>query len=216
MPLRVAVVDDHPMFLNGVIATLAKADEVEVVGDGASAADALRLAAEARPDIMLLDLGMPGGGINALREIKQNHPPVMVIMLTVSDRTDDVVSAMHAGASGYLVKSIHRTELIDAMQRAQDGGIVIDDSFAIRIVHGAGVDASALSSLTTLEKHVLHCLADGMSRAAIVRSLDSTAQVVQQAISRLARKLNVLEQCMLVIDAMRSHAGDRTQGTRQQ
>src|SRR5712691_11039428 len=102
--IRIAVIDDHPMFREGAVQTLTRADGIEVVGVGATAADALQLAKERAPDIILLDLGLPGGGIEAVTSIAHACPNVRTIILTVSDNERDVTSALRAGARAYILK----------------------------------------------------------------------------------------------------------------
>lgn len=208
MPLRVAVVDDHPMFRSGIISTLSGTDNVKIVGDGASAADALELATRAKPDVMLLDIGLPGGGLNALREIKSKRElPISIIMISVSERTEDVISAMDAGAAGYLVKGILKADLIDAVKLAREGSVVVDDSFAIRIVHGAGLaptDAGSISRLTYLEQRVLDCIIQGMSNADVARAIDSTSNAVKRANARIANKLGIMERLFPALEVYKS------------
>mgnify|MGYP001591730034 CR=1 FL=1 len=102
--LRVVVVDDHPMFRDGVISSLRADENIQVVGQGASAADALALAQEHLPDIILLDLTMPGGGLNAARAIATACPVTKIIVLTVSENEDDLLNAIKAGARAYILK----------------------------------------------------------------------------------------------------------------
>ena len=96
--LRVAVIDDHPLFREGVVGMLTSVDGIEVVGQGATAAEALRVAQELLPDVMLLDVGMPGGGVEAAASIARSCPNVRIIMLTASENEQDVASALQAGA----------------------------------------------------------------------------------------------------------------------
>lgn len=217
MPLRVAVVDDHPMFRSGIISTLSRADNVEIVGDGASAADALELAAKARPDVMLLDIGLPGGGLNALRAIKREKElPISIIMISVSERTDDVISAMDGGAAGYLVKGILQADLVHAVKLAREGGIIVDDNFAIRIVHGARMaptDSRSISRLTRLEQRVHDCLIQGMSNAEVARAIDSTPKAVRRVNARIASKLGIMERLFPALKVHKSRIdGDVKQG----
>ena len=97
-PLQIAIVDDHPLFREGVAHTLRMQPDVEVVAEGESAADAIRIAGQRLPDVMLLDVSMPGGGVNAAREIAAAYPVVKVVMLTVSEDEEDVTAALRAGA----------------------------------------------------------------------------------------------------------------------
>src|SRR5215831_21317964 len=102
--IRIAVIDDHPLFRESVVETLASTGSFEIVGEGATGADALRLARDLVPDIVLLDLSLPGGGVQAAANIISTCPTVRIIVLTASDSEQDVVSALQAGAQGYVLK----------------------------------------------------------------------------------------------------------------
>ncbi|HMA70481.1 MAG TPA: response regulator transcription factor, partial [Xanthobacteraceae bacterium] len=100
--IRISVIDDHPIFREGAVQSLACTDGIEVVGEGATAADALKVAEELRPEVMLLDISLPGGGLEAAANIARVCPDVRVIMLTASESEQDVASALQAGARGYI------------------------------------------------------------------------------------------------------------------
>jgi DNA-binding NarL/FixJ family response regulator/predicted transcriptional regulator len=114
--IRIAVVDDHPMFREGAIKILADADGIEVVGEGATAADALKVAEELRPDVMLLDINMPGGGVEAAANIARACPSVRAVMLTASESELDVTSALQAGARGYILKGSSGAEVVETVR----------------------------------------------------------------------------------------------------
>ena|SRR5215831_6307478 len=114
--IRVAVIDDHPLFRESVVETLASAGSFEIVGEGATGADALRLAQDLVPDIVLLDLRLPGGGVQAATGIVSTCPTVRIIVLTASDSEQDVVSALQAGAQGYVLKDSSGLELIETVR----------------------------------------------------------------------------------------------------
>src|SRR4051794_16331241 len=112
-PIRVVVVDDHPLFRDGVIASLRSAEDIDVVDQGAAADSAVRIVREQLPDVVLLDVTMPGGGgLDAARRIASACPATKIIMLTVSEDEDDLLVAMKAGASGYVLKGVSAPELI--------------------------------------------------------------------------------------------------------
>ena len=114
--LHVAIVDDHPLFREGVAHTLAAQPDIEIVGEGESASDAIRIAAERIPDVMLLDVSMPGGGLSAVREIAATFPVIKLVMLTVSEDEDDVTAALRAGARAYVLKGVAARELVRIMR----------------------------------------------------------------------------------------------------
>src|SRR5215217_3400107 len=114
--LHVAIVDDHPLFREGVAHTLAAQPDIEIVGEGESAADAIRIAAERIPDVMLLDVSMPGSGLSAVREIAATFPVIKLVMLTVSEDEDDVTAALRAGARAYVLKGVAARDLVRIMR----------------------------------------------------------------------------------------------------
>ncbi|HMA73969.1 MAG TPA: response regulator [Xanthobacteraceae bacterium] len=114
--IRIAVVDDHTIFREGAIKILASADGIEVVGEGATAADALKVAEELHPDVMLLDMNMPGGGVEAAANIARVCPTVRAVMLTASDSAVDAASALRAGARGYILKGSSGAEVVDTVR----------------------------------------------------------------------------------------------------
>src|SRR5688572_8384145 len=127
-PLHVAIVDDHPLFREGVAFTLGAQPDIEVVAEGESAADALRIAAERMPDVMLLDVSMPGGGLDAVRQIAAAFPVVKVVMLTVSENEDDVTAALRAGARAYVLKGVAARELGRILRAVAAGEVYVTPS----------------------------------------------------------------------------------------
>jgi two-component system nitrate/nitrite response regulator NarL len=115
-PIRVIVADDHPLFRDGVVVSLSAADDVEVVDQAADAESAVRRVREHLPDVVLLDVTMPGGGLEAARRISAACPATRIIMLTVSEDEDDLVLAMKAGASGYVLKGVSAPELMPMLK----------------------------------------------------------------------------------------------------
>src|SRR5215471_21626708 len=120
-PIRIAVFDDHPMFREGVVQMLKRVDGFEIVGEGETATDALKIAQERAPDVILLDLCMPGGGIEAAACIACDYPNVRTMMLTLSECEHDVVSALLAGARGYVLKGSTESEVIVAVHAIVQG-----------------------------------------------------------------------------------------------
>ena len=122
-PIRIVVADDHPLFLEGVITSLQTAEDIEIVGQAGDADGAVRIVREHVPDVALLDVTMPGGGLEAARKIATACPATRIVMLTVSEDEDDLLAAMKAGASGYVLKGVSSQELL-AIVRAVSGGEV--------------------------------------------------------------------------------------------
>ncbi len=120
--IRVAVIDDHPLFREGVSRSLSEIDEFEIVAEGGSKDDAVRIAETLEPDVMLVDISMPGGGLNALGSILEMSPSQKVVMLTVSEASDDVTAALKGGAKGYVLKGVGSRALADVIRTVALGG----------------------------------------------------------------------------------------------
>src|SRR5215469_1144077 len=133
-PIRIAVFDDHPLFRDGVVQMLKRVEGFEIVGEGATATDALKIAQECAPDVILLDLCMPGGGIEAAACIACDYPNVRTIMLTVSECEHDVVSALLAGARGYVLKGSRESEIVDAVRAIVQGDFYFTPNLAARLL----------------------------------------------------------------------------------
>ena len=131
--MKVAVIDDHSVFRIGVVSALQSEAAIEIVGEGGSADEAIRIVGEASPDVMLLDIGLPGGGLEAARRIASDFPSVKLIMLTVSDAPGDITNAFAFGAVGYLLKGISSSDLVTAIRQAYQGGTVLAPVLAGRL-----------------------------------------------------------------------------------
>lgn len=197
-PIRVAVIDDHELFREGVISMLGRDPQIKVVGEGGSLEDALRIAAETTPDIMLLDVMMPGGGIETARQLSQSHPSIRLVMLTVSETADDVVSAFQYGVLGYVLKGIRRSELVETLRTVHCGEIVLSPTLAGRILGRLNSPSDAepagdtgLSSLTKREITVLALVADGHSNRQVARQLGLTERTIKNYMTSIMDKLKV-------------------------
>jgi DNA-binding NarL/FixJ family response regulator len=132
--LRIAIVDDHPLLRAGVARTLSEQPAFEVVGEGTRADDAVRLAEELLPDVMIIDVSMPGGGIAAARRISETCPVVKLIMLTVSEDDEDVCAALLAGARGYVLKGVGAGELVEVIRSVARGEAYVLPALAARLL----------------------------------------------------------------------------------
>src|SRR5215831_15084229 len=132
--IRIAVIDDHPMFREGAVQTFACMDDIEVVAEGATAADALRVAQELRPDVMLLDISLPGDGLDAAASIARTSPGVRTVMLTASESEFDVASALKAGAQGYILKGMSGAEVVETVRAIYNGQSYVAPSLAARLL----------------------------------------------------------------------------------
>jgi two-component system nitrate/nitrite response regulator NarL len=196
--IKVAIIDDHPLFREGVIAIVRRHDEFKVVGEGKSANDAIEVAKTTRPDVMLLDMVIPGGGLTALRAIRRCCSSVRVIMLTASEASNDILTAFEEGAVGYLLKGIHKSELVTAIKTARDGSIVLDPKLAVYALSQLGMAArttdprpDAFRQLTERETEVLVWVSRGCSNKDIGTTLGLTERTVKNYMSRIMTKLQV-------------------------
>jgi DNA-binding NarL/FixJ family response regulator len=195
--LRVIVVDDHPMFREGVIRTL-KENNIMVIGQGASAAEAIRLVQELNPDILLLDIGIPGGGISAAQNVTNMSPTTRVVILTGSEKEDNLLAALHAGARGYALKGVSAPELVKIVQDVASGDVYIHQDLAntllIEMVGGREKLAQAksvLDGLSQREVQILELVANGKSNREIGDALHLSENTIKQYMTTLLQKLNV-------------------------
>ncbi|GIJ45455.1 DNA-binding response regulator [Virgisporangium aliadipatigenens] len=199
MVIRVLVVDDHPIVRHGLRGAFAGADGFEVVGEAADGAEAVRRAAALRPDVVLMDLRMPGtGGVAAIRQLA---PRVKVLVLTTFDTDADVLPAIAAGATGYLLKDAPVEELLRAVGAAARGEAVLAPAVAGRLM--GHVRRPAHGALTERELQVLRLLADGAgNREAAARLLISEASVKTHLL-HIYDKLGVRDRAAAVAEAFR-------------
>ena len=196
MKPSVFIVDDHELYRAGVRAELA--EHVEVAGDAASVEEAVPAILHAAPDVVLLDVHMPGGGgIEVIRQVAQQRPTQRFLALSVSDAPDDVIAVIRAGARGYVTKSITPAELADAVRRVADGDAVFSprlagfvlDAFA-GAIPAAQVDPE-LDQLTAREREVLQHIARGYMYKEIALRLGISAKTVEAHVSAVLRKLQL-------------------------
>jgi two-component system, NarL family, nitrate/nitrite response regulator NarL len=189
----VVVADDHPLFLEGVVAALQATDGIQVVAYTGDGREAVRLAREQLPDLVLLDVNMPGGGLAAARDIAAASPSTKIVMLTVSEDEDDILAAMKAGASGYVLKGIVSRDLIKVLRSVAAGDVYIAPSLAFGMLRelsrpraGSPVDA-----LSTREREVLELVAEGLSNAEIGARLSLAEKTIKHYMTNVLAKLQV-------------------------
>ena len=203
-PVRLLVVDDHTLFRRGLVALLGADSSLEVVGQGADAGEALRLAGTLQPDVILLDNHLPGvRGIEALPGLKEAAPASRILLLTVSEDADDLAAALRAGAHGYLLKTIEGEQLATAIHSAMRGEAVVSPEMTGKLVlafQNAGCaappadptraqDPGAL--LSPREQQVLHQIATGASNKEIARALEIAETTVKIHVQHILRKLQL-------------------------
>jgi DNA-binding NarL/FixJ family response regulator len=207
--IRVAVIDDHPLFRDGVVHTLQSTADMVVVGQGATAQDAIRIGTSLLPDIMLMDVNMPGSGIDAAREIRCCCPSVKTVMLTVSESEDDVAAAMQIGVSGYILKGSSGAELVQILRSIQKLELYVTPALAARLLGRKRQQAIEIRnlpedpSLTYREGQVLQLLSQGMTNKEIANGLKLTEKTVKHYMTELMQKLQVRNRVEAVLIARR-------------
>ncbi|MBW8787094.1 MAG: response regulator transcription factor [Rhizobium leguminosarum] len=185
--ITIAIVDDHPLFREGVSRSLSEIGDFAVVGEGASADDAATLAASQRPDVLLLDVSMPGGGIDAISEIVVRSPETKVMMLTASEEVDPLLAALRRGAAGYLVKGIGSRGLAEAIRTVVGGSRYISPTMRAKIVERSLFVGRA--SLTPRETEVIELVAEGLSNKHIGGRLNLQEKTIKHHMTEILLKL---------------------------
>ena len=190
--IRVIVADDHPLFRDGVVTMLGSADGIEVIGQAEDAPGAIRLAVELLPDVALLDVAMPGRGLQAAREIARTCPSTRVVMLTVSEDEDDLMAAMKAGAKGYVLKGIAARDLVEVVRSVERGEVYVAPKLAWRLLRELrNPRRGPLDDLSAREREVLELVAAGMSNAEIGERLNVVEKTVKHHMTNILSKLQV-------------------------
>lgn len=197
-PVRVMVVEDHALVRSAVRQAIT-APDVEMVAEAATAEDALRIAPQVRPDVLLVDIDLPGmDGIRLVRELAPRVPATRIVMLTVSAADRDVVEAMHAGAVGYLTKDLAPEALLRAVRGIVSGELVMDPRMAGRLVRRlvespragrTGADDPDIAALSVRETEVLRHLAEGLTDRQIAETLTISPRTVETHVSSILHKL---------------------------
>jgi two-component system nitrate/nitrite response regulator NarL len=210
-PITVLLVDDHTLFRSGVRSLLQRNPRFAVVGEASDGVDGIKRAMQLRPDVILLDLHMPGmTGVETLQLILQGWPQAAVIMLTVSEEGEDLARALQAGARGYLIKNIDADYLVRAIERAAAGESVLAESMAGKLVAQLqkqrepkpAAPPSELDKLTPREREILACLARGESNKLIARVLDLAESTVKIHVQNILKKLGLSSRVQAAVFAV--------------
>lgn len=207
---RVILADDHAMFREGVMLLLENSGEVDVVGQAGEGNEALELARNLRPDIVVMDIGMPGvNGLDATRLIRKQLPDVQVLILTMHSSDDYFFQTLQAGASGYVLKEAAGMDLIVAIRAVHQGGVFIHPSIAKRMVKDfieravGGEERAIYETLTPREKDVLTLIGEGLTNQEIAERLGLTVNTVQTHRGHIMDKLNLHSRAQLMKSAIR-------------
>ncbi len=213
--ISVLLVDDHTLFRSGIRSLLQRHPEFVVVGEAADGFEGVKRAQQLKPQVVLLDLNMPGmSGLETLELLRQDCPDSAVVMLTVSEDAEDLSVALKAGASGYLLKNIDTEFLVRAIRRAAAGETVLAESMTAKLVAqlqsgAAPAVASELDKLTPREREILDCLARGESNKGIARTLDLAESTVKIHVQNVLKKLKLSSRVQAAVYAVehRMHNG---------
>jgi two-component system nitrate/nitrite response regulator NarL len=196
--IQVVIVDDHPLFRDGVLQTLQAEPEFEVVGQATSAGEAIRLTRELLPDVILLDITIPGGGLNAALVIAAMSPVTKIIMLTASEAEEDVLAALKSGARGYILKGVSARELIKAVRDVHSGEAYVTPALAASLLSemtggplGPKPAPNPLDELTEREHQILAKVAGGLSNKEIAQQLFLSEKTVKHYMTNILQKLQV-------------------------
>jgi len=207
-PIRVAVVDDHPLFREGVIRSLSEIEGFEIVAEGSSKDDAAQIAENLRPDVMLMDISMPGGGLEAIPAVLHIVPSQKIFMLTVSEDGDDVTTALDRGATGYVLKGVGARALADVIRTVASGDRYVAPTLSAKLLSSrapaAGSKSGLVANLTPREREVLELVAAGMSNKHVAIQLDLQEKTVKHHMTQIMTKLgaaNRTEAAMVLRDA---------------
>jgi DNA-binding NarL/FixJ family response regulator len=208
--IRVAIADDHPTVRSGLKALLSSVEGIEVVGDSADGAAVVELALRERPQVVVMDIRMPGqDGIDATRRLAAEAPEVAVLILTMLEDDESVFAAMRAGARGYVLKGAEQEEIVGAIHAVSRGEAIFGPEVAQRVLQlfGSERPAEPFPSLTTREREILDLMAAGASNGEIARKLFISRKTVSNNVSYILGKLQVADRSKAIVRARRSGLG---------
>ena len=209
--VRLVIADDHVMIRQALARALNDVEALEVVGQASTAEEALNLMAQLAPDVVLMDIGMPGmGGLAATEAIRRDYPRVAVLILTIHDREDYLFKALQAGASGYILKGAELDELVEAVQAVARGRTYIFPSLLPKLVadyvqrgERGGAEADELHRLTSRELEVVRLIAEGKTTQEVARALTVSPHTVRRHREHIMEKLNLHSKAELIRFALR-------------
>ena len=211
--IRILIVDDHQLFRDGLRALLLSAPDTEVVGEAANGKEAIQLAAETQPHVILMDIQMPDGdGIAATRQITAANPQIGVLMVTMFEDDQSVFAAMRAGARGYILKGARHEEMLRAIRAVGSGEAIFSPAIASRMMaffahpqtappRPAAAPNDTLAELTEREREILALVAQGQSNADIAAALTISVKTVRNHVSNILNKLQVADRAQAALRA---------------
>jgi two-component system, NarL family, nitrate/nitrite response regulator NarL len=209
--IRIAVIDDHPLFRAGVAQSLLENGRFEIVAEGSTHDDAVKVVADHDPDILLLDVSIPGGGLQALNSIVKQHPRQKIVMLTVSESGGDVTRAMRSGASGYVLKGVEAGSLSQILSSIAAGERYVSPALSARLLSDSvaaeqPLGMSPIDALDERQRRILDLVSSGFSNKKIAIELNLQEKTIKHQMTRIFSKLavsNRTEAAMVFRDALR-------------
>ncbi|MGH3462871.1 MAG: response regulator [Kribbellaceae bacterium] len=212
-PIRVMLADDHPVYRDGLAALLGSVPGIEVVATAGTGEEAVAQAAELQPDVVVMDVQMPGiDGIEATRRVTADSPHIGVVMLTMAEADSTLFAAMRAGARGYLLKGANQAEIVRAITAVARGEAIFGPAIATRVAEFfAAAPAAAADQvfpqLTAREREILSLVAAGRSNAQIASTLFLSPKTVRNNVSNIFAKLHVADRAAAIIQAREAGLG---------
>lgn len=206
-PLRILIADDHPLFRHGIREFLSLSSDIQIVGEAATGEEAISQAETLQPDVILMDVNMPGvNGIEATRRILNDLPHIRVLVVTMFENDSTVFAAMRAGARGYILKDAEKENILRAIQAVSKGEAIFSPTIATRLIDFFATQSPALPreifpSLSDREREVLHLIAQGRSNVDIARELVLSPKTVYNYVSNILSKLQVADRAQAIIRA---------------
>lgn len=211
-PIRIVVVDDHALFRRGVVGLLSRESGFAIVGEAADGFEGIKTVLREAPDVVLLDLHMPGiSGLEALQAILRDRPGTRVVMLTVSEDAEDLLAALRAGATGYLLKNIDGDFLVASVRRAAAGESVVSPEMTAALVREvrAGAAPGPDAVLSAREREILVEIARGASNKEIARALHVAESTVKIHVQHILRKLDLQSRVQAAVWAIENGVAAR-------
>ena len=206
--IKIVLIDDHTLFRSGIKALLARQEDCEVIGEAADGLSGVKLVEQSQPDVVVLDMDMPVmNGREALAQILSTRPQQVVVMLTVSEDSEDLTECMRLGARGFLLKNINADFLVDAVKKAAVGDNVFSPEMTARLVQSLinpnpSAATGALETLTQRELEILGYLAVGCSNKVIARKLDLAESTIKVHVQNILRKLELTSRVQAAVYAV--------------
>ena len=212
-PIRILIADDHPHFRDGLRALLVSDSDLEVVGEAGDGEEAISLAADLQPDVILMDLGMPGvGGIEATRRILRTSPHIAILVISMFEDEDSVFAALQAGARGYLLKGALKAEILRSIRAVVSGEAIFGPAIARRLMQyfaapRPSAPPDAFPELTEREHEILELIARHETNPEIAKRLHLSPKTVRNHVSNIFTKLQVADRAQAIIRAREAGLG---------